>query len=103
MQGRWNGIRGRGTVGSERGMLTDPDPSREPGAPPRVAIEESTRPAAVHGGQTLSWTPCHGRRVRIAGDVTGSNVVVRCPYCSQLWEVRFPPAATKPLFALWVA
>lgn len=36
------------------------------------------------------------------GDVSGSNVVVRCPLCSQLWEVRFAPYADDGLFALWV-
>lgn len=61
-------------------------------------------PAVVGQGQTSSWTPCHERRVRIEGDVSGRNVVVRCPFCAQLWEVRFAPArAEDDLFALWVA
>lgn len=68
------------------------------------ALDEATMPASVGQGQTSSWTPCHERRVRIEGDVSGRNVVVRCPRCSQLWEVRFAPTRTaEELFALWVA
>lgn len=66
---------------------------------PRVEVSQ---PAAIERGQTMSRSPCHGRRVRIDGDVSGSSVVVRCPFCSQLWEVRFPPRRADPMFALWV-
>lgn len=104
MRGRWLGIRGRGPVPLRAEASWPPEPVRqiaEPAEPfvPRIG---ATRLATVQNGQTLSRTPCHERRVRIDGDVTGQNVVVRCPFCSRLWEVRFPPAATEPLFALWV-
>lgn len=95
MWGRRDGIRGRG-------------PEEPQGQQPLTtnavapARHEATMPAALERGQTSSWTPCHHRRVRIEGDVSGSNVVVRCPLCSQLWEVRFAPYADDGLFALWV-
>jgi len=41
--------------------------------------------------------------VRIEGDVSDQDVVVRCPSCLRLWEVRFPPATAAAMFALWIA
>lgn len=60
-------------------------------------------PAGMDAGCAVSRTPCHDRRVRIEGDLAGRNVTVRCPTCSRLWEVRFPPARVSASFALWVA
>jgi len=60
---------------------------------PRVEV---TQPATVEHGHTLSRAPCHGRRVRLDGNLTGRSVVVRCPFCSQLCEVHFaPPQPTR--------
>lgn len=98
MWGRRNGIRAGKPV-------DQPEEAAEiPWVAMGSAVAEATMPASVGQGQTSSWTPCHERRVRIEGDVSGRNVVVRCPLCSQLWEVRFAPArAEDDLFALWLA
>lgn len=74
-----------------------------PSGKPATSGTETVKPAVITAGQTVSRTPCHDRRVRIEGDITGQSVVVRCPFCSRLWEVRFPPATAEPMFALWVA
>jgi len=104
MRGRWNGIRGRGPVGPRKDGPRSPVEPVEQDAGSGAALParvEITQPAVVEGGQTVSRTPCHERRVRIARDVTGRSVVVRCPFCSQLWEVHVPPVE-DPAFALWV-
>lgn len=98
MWGRRDGIRGR----DPRETLPEATPTMASGL--MSTEDETTMPASVGRGQTSSWSPCHQRRVRIEGDVSGRNVVVRCPLCSRLWEVRFAPAQTDhDLFALWVA
>lgn len=77
--------------------------SRSALSPAGPLRREVTRAAEVGHGRTVSRSPCHQRRVGIEGDASGSRVAVRCPYCSQLWEVRFAPTGTEPMFALWVA
>lgn len=82
----WSGrydVRGRTPAVAEQGVQSGATGGGSWSAPeavvsPPVAV---TRAAEVRDGRTVSRTPCHGRRVRIEGDASGSCVAVRCPYC----------------------
>jgi len=87
--------------------IPPPRPSEEGASPPALLPPWGWRtytPVTVEGDRFIVRTPCHRRPVRL--DRTTSEevgLVVRCPYCSRLWELRVAEIDGVGLSAVWIA
>lgn len=58
----------------------------------------------VEGERFIARTPCHRRPIRLdRRDSEGADIVVRCPYCARLWELRIAELDGIGISAVWTA